>query len=197
MADLWAARLDRPLTAAETACLAALLPSERRQRLERTAPDKRREPLCAYGLLRLALRKRWGLTALPAIALGPLGKPAFPERPDICFSISHTDGAVLVGLSDQPVGVDIQVHRLVGAGLLRRFGAETVDVFFQSWVRREARAKRTGAPVELRGESPLAPEEEYWPLDTFPGFFAGVSADRGEAPLLRTLDLETLLRMIG
>ena len=192
-ADLWAVRLERPLTEEEMLLLTDLLPAQRRLRLERTPMEKRREPLCAYALLRRALREQYGLTDLPSIAFGPLGKPVFRERTDIYFSISHTGGAVLVGLSDAPIGVDIQAHQPVGNALLRHFGMETPDAFFRSWVRREARAKRAGTPVELRAESSLAPEEGYWPLVTFPGFFAGVSAARGEEPVLRTLDMERLL----
>ena len=54
---LWAAELERPLTAEETERLTALLPPGRRERLLRVKdPARRREPLCAYLLLRLALR---------------------------------------------------------------------------------------------------------------------------------------------
>ena len=101
---------------------------------------------------------------------------------------------MLVVLSDGPVGADIQACRPVGEAMLRRFGTDTPEAFFRSWVRREARAKRTGTPVELRTESALSPEEGYWPLETFPGFFAGVSAARGETPTLHLLDLDTLLK---
>ena len=51
--ELWAARLERPLTEAEEAAMLALLPPERRERLLRLRqPEKRREPLCAYLMLR-------------------------------------------------------------------------------------------------------------------------------------------------
>ena len=56
--ELWAARLERPLTERETADMLRLLPAGRRERLLRIRqPEKRREPLCAYLLLRLALRE--------------------------------------------------------------------------------------------------------------------------------------------
>ena len=53
--------------------------------------------------------------ALPssAPAYTPHGKPYFPEHPDVHFNLSHTAGAVLVGLSDRPVGVDIEHIRPV------------------------------------------------------------------------------------
>ena len=192
---LWATCLDRPLTEGEEARLLEFLPPERRQRLLRLPRREQRwEPLCAYRLLTLALERECGWSTLPPMAHTPLGKPYFPDFPKVAFSISHTEGAVLVGVSGQAIGVDIERLRPVAPALLDRFGAGTAEAFFQSWVRREARAKRTGTPVELRTESALSPEEGYWPLETFPGFFAGVSAARGETPALHLLDLDTLLK---
>ena len=110
----WAARLDRELTAAEMERLSGLLPLERLLRLERTALDRHREPLNAYGLQGLALREHCGLEALPSIARSPLGRPCFPGRRGLCFILSHAEGAVLVVWSDGPVGADIQACRPVG-----------------------------------------------------------------------------------
>ena len=59
-ADLWAVRLERPLTEEEMLLLTDLLPAQRRLRLERTPMEKRREPLCAYARLRRALREQYG-----------------------------------------------------------------------------------------------------------------------------------------
>ena len=54
--ELWAARLERPLTERETTAMLRLLPEARRERLLRIKqPEKRREPLCAYLILRHAL----------------------------------------------------------------------------------------------------------------------------------------------
>lgn len=183
--DLWAARLERPLTAREDAALAALLPPERRQRLERLRqPEKRREPLCAYLLLRIALRERYGWRDLPDIALTSLGKPWFPDHPEVCFSLSHTAGAVLAALSDRPVGADIEHLRPVSQRAMRRLAdVSTERAFFESWVRREALAKRSGAGVGtmLSAEEPLQPGEQFCLIDTFPGYVAGV-ATRGGGP---------------
>ena len=183
--ELWAARLERPLTDRETAALTALLPPERRQRLSRLKqPEKRREPLCAYLLLRLALRERYGWRDLPRIAVTSLGKPWFPDRPEVHFSLSHTAGAVLVALSDRPVGADIERIRPVSQRAMRRLAdAATERVFFESWVRREALAKRSGAGVAtmLSAGEELSPGEQFYRLDTFPGYAAGV-ATRGGGP---------------
>ena len=183
--ELWAARLERPLTAEEERAMLALLPPERRTRLERLRqPEKRREPLCAYLILRRALWEQFRWRDLPEIRTTSLGKPFFPDHPDVHFNLSHTAGAVLVALSDRPVGVDIERIRPVSPRTMRRLAeVHTERAFFQSWVRREARAKRSGAGVGtmLSSEEPLQPGEQFYLLDTFPGYAAG-AATRGGGP---------------
>ena len=183
---LWAAELRRPLTEEEAERLTALLPPCRRERLLRVKdPARRREPLCAYLLLRLALREIYGWEVLPEIALSPRGKPCFPAHPEVHFNLSHTSGAVLAGVSDAPIGVDIERLRPVSPAALRRLapGVEERD-FFPCWVRREARAKLDGAHMDalLRAETPLGEGEFYYPLDTFPGYAAGVATNHPEPP---------------
>ena len=192
---LWAAHLERPLTEAESDSLTALLPGPRRERLLRVKdPTRRREPLCAYLLLRLALRETYGWETLPDIDLLPKGKPCFPNHPDVHFNLSHTSGAVLVGVSGHPVGVDIERVRPMSPNALRRLAPDVkARDFFPCWVRREARAKLDGAHIDalLRTETPLREGEFYYPLDIFPGYAAGVAANRPEPPgpvSLYTLD---------
>jgi len=183
--DLWAARLERPLTEQETAIMLFMMPPERRERLMRLPEEKRREPLCAYMILCLALRQKYGWKAIPEIQRTGRGKPYFPEHPDVHFNISHTSGAVLVGLSDQPIGVDIERLRPVTERTMRRLaGAITEEAFYQSWVRREARSKRDGTSVAtmMRSESPLQYGEYYYELETFPGYVAGVATRCKDLP---------------
>ena len=131
------------------------------------------ESLYAWALLGLAL----GRGEVPAVAREPSGKPYFPDAPELCFSLSHTQGAVLLALSDRPVGADVELVRPAPPRLSRRFGLEG-EAFFRSWVRREARGKRTGAGVtaQLRTETAMGPGERFGYVETFPGYVAGVSA---------------------
>ena len=178
--SLWAVRWTRPLTEEESAALTDLLPSARRERLSRLkSPEKRQEALCAYGLL-----------------LNDGGKPFFPDCPDVQFSVSHTAGAALAAVSGQPVGADIEQIRPLRQAFMRKLmGVEDQDVFFRSWVRREARTKCTGAGIGsmLRTEPPMEAGEFYQEADVFPGYQAGV-AYRGSGPIkLARLELEDLI----
>lgn len=194
--DLWAARLERTLTEQETERMMRILPPKRRERLMKLREDKRQEPLCAYLLLCLALWELYEWRGLPEIAENSMGKPYFPEHPEVHFNISHTSGAVLVGVSDQPIGVDIEKIRPVSQRAMRRLAdVSTERDFFQSWVRREARTKRSGNGIGtmMRSETPLQQGEFYYELDTFPGYAAGVATrDRSPLGALRKYSLDEL-----
>lgn len=195
--ELWAARLERPLKPQETEAMLRLMPLERRERVLRMQQEeKRREPLCAYMILRLALWEQYHWKELPAISVSSQGKPCFPEHPEVHFNISHTSGAVLVGLSDQPIGVDIEKIRPVSQRAMRRLaGAYTEEEFFKSWVRREARTKRSGDGIStmMRSETPLQYGEYYYEIDTFPGYAAGVaSRDRNPPGKVRKYSLDEM-----
>lgn len=196
MIELWVAALDRPLCAAETQRLTAALPERRRERLERLREDVwRREPLCAYWLLRRALRERLGWQTLPAMEHTGSGKPYFPDWPDVHFGISHTDGAVMIAVADREIGVDIERIRPVKEGMLRRFDCGSEEDFFAVWVRREARAKRLGTPVELGAESPLLPGEQIvYPKGVCPGYAACAVWIGEETAALHRLTMMELLK---
>ena len=77
--EIWTARLDRALTPEEESALMAALPPQRLERLERLKqPEKRREPLCAYLLLRRALWEQYRWRDLPEIARPLWESPIFP-----------------------------------------------------------------------------------------------------------------------
>lgn len=195
--DLWAARLERTLTEQETERILRILPPNRRERLMKLRQEeKRREPLCAYLILCLALWELYQWRGFPEMAENSMGKPYFPEHPEVHFNISHTTGAVLVGVSDHPIGVDIERIRPVSQRTMRRLAdVSTEQDFFRNWVRREARTKRSGNGIGtmMRSETPLQQGEFYYELDTFPGYVAGI-ATRDKAPLgpLRKYSLDDL-----
>ena len=182
--ELWAALLDRPLSQRENDALFQMLPSERRERILRVHDAaKWREPLCAYAILRRALWEKYRWRDLPEISLTAQGKPGFLSFPTVHFNLSHSPGAVLVGLSNEPVGVDIERIRPVSQRTMKRLAdVASEKAFFQSWVRREARFKRSGAGVRpmMEGETPLQYGEYFYYVDTFQGYVAGVATRSAE-----------------
>ena len=196
MVQVWMARIDRALSERESAALAACLPPERRKRLADEQPRQQMETLCAYGLLLALLRDRCGWTALPPMERTENGKPFFPGYPQVHFSISHTEGAAAAAVSDAPVGVDIQRIQTPPRRLACLTGMEEPEAFFGSWVRWEARAKRTGTGIldMVRRQPPLAPGEICTEVRAFPGYAAAAAgAERAAPEQVRRLTVDDLL----
>lgn len=181
--SLFAARLTRELSDTERRVLSDALPPERKARLaRRKAPSGRDEILCAYGLLRVALYWKLRWRVLPEIALSGAGKPYFPGFSGVFFNISHTEGAVMVGVSDAPIGVDIERARPAPRRLTRRVAAtDDAETFFRVWTAAEAVGKRDGRGVVpvLRGSAAPLSDAGCHAVDAWPGYFAAYAVRPG------------------
>lgn len=180
---LYALELDRHMRANERERLLAHLPRSLRERLAQKAPMKRDDSLCAYAALHFALHDLRGWETLPDMAYSEHGKPYFPVHPEICFSLSHSGGFVLVGVHDRPLGVDIERLRPVRAERLRRaLGAETELDFWQRWTEYESRCKRRGISAAEQRDLllPPVPGERVASLEIFPNCAACVCTDSGQ-----------------
>ena len=101
---------------------------------------------------------------------------------------------MLAALSDRPVGVDIERIRPVGRRVMGRIPeADSERAFFESWVRREARAKcaGTGVIAMLDREPPLRAGEQFYPLDVFSRL-----CGRGGLPGRRTAGTDSKVRPV-
>lgn len=100
----------------------------------------------AHGLLGYAFTQIFG-DPLPEIAKTETGKPYFPSRPDVHFSLSHTKGYVLCAIGNSPVGADMEKTREIRPNLNKRVRSdeetECFD-FFSSWVLKESFIKLCG-----------------------------------------------------
>lgn len=128
----------------------------------------------AYALLVWAARRRWGMEKLPTIARQEGGKPFFPDRPDCCFSISHSGSAALCAVDEKPVGADAERVRPHPPGLARRICGDEELAWLAAqedrdralvvlWTGKESMVKCTGTglTVPIRQiRPPLPPEEE-------------------------------------
>ncbi len=98
------------------------------------------------------------------------GKPFVAGRDDIFISISHTKGAVMVGFSDSPIGVDIEQiktrrksveNRVFTSGESTLIDASTDEnkAFFTLWTLKESYLKAVGT-----GFADNAKEIEFFSL---------------------------------
>lgn len=126
----------------------------------------------ARALLAHALREEYAMDALPPIARGPWGKPFFPDRPHIYFSLSHSGPYALCAVGGEEVGADIEEVRPRGPGLPRAVltdreyawyeenGADW-PAFYTLWTRKESFCKREGrGVVRPRAVCPPLPGED-------------------------------------
>ena len=159
----------------------------------------------AWSLLELAAQELWGVKTLPETALSPAGKPFFPARPELHFSLSHTKGVVLAALSNGPVGADVERRREIPDVVRRRLlEAEHGDLeLFEVWTLRESWFKLTGCG-DLRDIPfsrhdgiliPPNPSALCRLYDTIPGCACAVSALRDIPPrTILQVDPNQLLR---
>ena len=133
----------------EAAVLNKLLPGRR----ERVAAGNRTTRLAAYALEAVLLQRCTGLRRDQlSLGLSPTGKPFLPGCPSCRYNLSHSGTAVLLGISDQEIGVDIETIRVLSPRVLRRCftPAETewcgqdAAKMTALWTRKEAYSKWSG-----------------------------------------------------
>jgi 4'-phosphopantetheinyl transferase len=114
-------------------------------------------------LLRCQLAARLG-KSLEGITLQKAdnGKPYIAGAPFLEFNLSHTRNAVVVALSDKPIGVDIERIRNINMRIaehvcsdielswLKESGADQTLRFFDIWTKKEALLKQAGTGLTGR-----------------------------------------------
>lgn len=164
------------------------------------APRAQRDPGWARrrSLLRRLLSVYAGLDARELeLVAGPKGKPALAGHADLHFSMSGSQGCLLVAVARRPVGVDLEAVRPVeGARAIAGRCFSDVELalleaeaqaqarmrrFFGIWVQKEAHLKRIG--VGLSGLGDLrdpAWQRGSWvePVPCGHGFVGAVSLER-------------------
>ena len=78
----------------------------------------------AFLLLRYALNKEFGITAVPSFIRGEQDKPFLRDTPDIFFNLSHSGTSEVCAVSRSPVGVDIQDIRPLTMRVGKKFLTE-------------------------------------------------------------------------
>ena len=197
---LWAVFWDGPLDGDTRTALAERLGPEDRARFAAfpsgggRPAERGRQFLLSRALLAFALAETLGGREPPILAKDAGGRPFLPERPGLFLSLSHTEGAAVLALSDAPVGVDVERLRALPPRLGRDFaGGE--ETFWRRWTAAEAAAKRegrgAGALLPLgRGGLPEVPGAR--PLSLWPDCAAALAGE-GAFPI-RTLTAEELAK---
>lgn len=104
----------------------------------------------AHDLLRELLELK-GFAVMPEMVRNDYNKPYFAEN-ELYFSLSHTPGAVAVGLSESEIGLDLQEVRPISPAVMKRFlGCTESDprICTRLWTEYEAFGKYLGCGIPI------------------------------------------------
>ena len=127
----------------------------------------------AYLLLCEALAKEYGIMWKPVFEYGEHGKPSIAGRPDIHFNLSHCREAALCGVSNQPIGVDVESVKQAKDSLVNYTMNEDEAalihqsdnpglVFTQLWTMKESVMKLTGQGINNQLKDVLKRNDVTW-----------------------------------
>ena len=110
--------------------------------------ERREEHETAYKMLSYGLKNLYDITEYN-IEKGEHGKPFIAEYPEIKFNISHCNGLVVCGFSDNDIGVD--------AELIRDFSPRVMERIFSAEEKEKCLPPR---PPPHRGREGFRPQNE-------------------------------------
>lgn len=153
---------------------------------------REKEKELAWALLRLALARELGLSALPGVSRHPGGKPFFPSLPGVEFNLSHSRGGAACAIHSLPVGIDIEKLRAAP----RRLAGDLEDeAFFRLWTAKEATVKREGQGIAALRSLPEPSGLCRCLEGLLPGFIVTVCPSRDSVIQTRRVDLEEAMRL--
>lgn len=147
--------------------LFAGISTEKQQRLSKVRSEiDKKTGTYSEALVRMLICRTLGVKNKDiALSQNEYGKPNLIGSTDFHYNISHTRNALTVGVSDEPIGVDIERIREVDLNIAKRvftdnelsyvFGEESgKDLrFFNIWTKKEAVAKRAGKGLSMNFKS--------------------------------------------
>ena len=133
---------------------------ERREKIDRIKPEKKRRQSVGAGYLLYLLKKKFDIGEEPFLLPG--GKPVFRDRAELHFSISHAGNVVVLAFGDRPSGVDVEYVKRADMKVAKRFfgqeeyeyilgraEAERPDAFCRIWTGKEAVVKASGRGLSM------------------------------------------------
>lgn len=133
---------------------------ERREKIDRIKPERKRRQSIGAGYLLYLLKKKFDIEEEPFLLPG--GKPVFRDKAEVHFSISHAGGAAVLAFGDRPSGVDIEYVKRADMKVAKRFfrqeeyeyilgqeEAGRADAFCRIWTGKEAVVKASGKGLSM------------------------------------------------
>lgn len=190
------------------------LGAQKRARIDKMRREEDKAlALTAHRLLCYALKTACRVVPSPGdFGRNTHGKP-YLLRPGVHFNISHSGSMAMCAVHSQPVGVDIERVRDVGAGVAARVlspdewrvyqdAPEKEDLFFKIWTLKEAYLKYRGIGLGCAPHTVTAYPAggsvctdtgcAFWMFDDIPGYRAAACAQQGPDPSVHVVDADRL-----
>ncbi|MBR3771827.1 MAG: 4'-phosphopantetheinyl transferase superfamily protein [Clostridium sp.] len=142
--------------------LESVISEERYNRMQKYHfPIDKTRSLFAEVLLRYALKKHFAMEGTEIVfETNEYGKPFLKGEKNLHFNVSHSGNWVICGISDQPVGVDVEVIKERNTDIAERFfskkEAQAIkdsdlgnDLFYQYWTLKESYVKAEGKGMSI------------------------------------------------
>ena len=145
----------------------SLLPEERRQKAERIINKNQALLSATAGLM---MKEVLGISEDGMIKFGEHGKPFLEHGP--CFSISHSRRYSVLAVSENSIGIDIEMHETFNEQIAKRcfteeeqdFSKLSTENFLRIWTAKEAVLKFLGTGFSFSPKKfsvlPLSEEHE-------------------------------------
>lgn len=142
-----------------------LSPEELESSKKKITPELQKKQIISRGCLREVLGKQLNIPAqLVNIKTLEHGKPYLPDHPECFFNVSHSRELLIIGLSDQQIGLDIEfknpnfsdnlAQNFMSSEELQKFvslktPSQKTNYFYQLWTAKEAISKYLGLGLKM------------------------------------------------
>lgn len=137
----------------------ALMPQSRQEKVDNLLfYDSKVRSVIAFQLLQNGLEKDFNILSPIDFYYNQYGKPFLINTPDVHFSLSHSDNAVLCIIGDQNIGIDVEDFKTPSEDLIRYccnnreqhevFTSKNSDeAFYKIWTQKECFLKMRGCGI--------------------------------------------------
>jgi 4'-phosphopantetheinyl transferase len=164
MPDVYIVKIDKDLSNNDFIYLINRIPEEEKERIckFRRFEDSQRSLLGSV-LSRFAISKRTGLNFNCILyEKNKYGKPFLANTNAAHFNISHSGNWVVCVVDDEPVGIDVEIIRLIDINIAERFFSkdehnmllnetdeERQNIFYKIWTVKESYIKAEGKGLSI------------------------------------------------
>lgn len=180
--EIYVIKVNTPIDENTFQFLLSFVSDEKKERILRNRIQQNADNMLIGEILaRFMIKKTFGVSVEEqSFCLDKHGKPFLAEHPDIHFNISHSGEYVACGVSNRPIGIDIQKIGLYKPDLAQKVCTENelagiestsnkASEFTRLWTQKEAVLKMNGTGI--RGDIKNCLEnfnvdskkiDEYW-----------------------------------